>query len=135
MKNGLIGKTDYDFSRALLELENLMDGASIKFILIGEIAKRLKEGLKLDGLEKIEVAVPKLQLSEYAISALKNLAILRKIGEDWQHPVLNGIPIEIKIIERKYKFFKYPDRVVHWGGYFNIPNPMNVYWKTRFLIK
>ena len=48
-KNGLTGKTDYDFSRALLELENLMDGASIKFILIGDVADRLKKEQKLDG--------------------------------------------------------------------------------------
>ena len=130
-KNGLTGKTDYDFSRALLELENLMDGASIKFILLGEVAKRLKEEQKLDGLEKIEVGVPKLQLSEYARSALKTL--IKK--DDWQHLEFNGIPIEIKVIERKYKFFKFPDRAVHWGGWFNVPNPMDVYWKSRFLVR
>ena len=129
-KNGLTGKTDQDFSKALWELENLMDGCSVKFILLGDIAKRLKDGLKLDGLTKIEVGVPKLQLSKYAVSSLRTLK-----GENWQHLEFNGIPIEIKIVQRKYKFFKFPDKAVHWGGWFNIPNPMDTYWKSRFLVR
>jgi hypothetical protein len=46
-----------------------------------------------------------------------------------------GVPIEIKIIKKHYKFFEHPDNVFYMADEYKIPNPWYRYWKSRFLIK
>ena len=52
-----------------------------------------------------------------------------------------GVPVEVKILDRRYNFFKNPDIVYYeYGGRqmaddFRVANPFSKYWPTRFIVR
>ena len=116
---------------------------------MGDTAKGAKEG-KLYG-DKIEIGIKKKYLTRDVMSALKThlqYAVDRgyseymEIGEDMiRYSVKQnksdplGVPVECKVIHRNYQFFKFPDTVVYNYDEFKTPNPLDKYYKARFIIR
>ena len=57
------------------------------------------------------------------------------VGENYISLELEGVPVEVKIIKRKYTFFKNPDIVIYGPEEYQLPNPMGVYQKSRYLVR
>ena len=47
----------------------------------------------------------------------------------------NGVPVEIKILKRRYNFFENYDPVTYNYDDFKLANPFEKYWKARFLLQ
>ena len=127
----------FDYLNTLEELEYIFEGAMIPFVLLGETARRVKEGELLEGIEVLEIGVLKNTMSAYVESTFKD-----RLG-DWKNKVVdvvlsyNGksIPVSIKFVERNYKFFENLDQKFYFSGNQKIANPFDKYWKIRNLIK
>lgn len=137
MKNYMKDIKQFDYLNTLEELEYIFEGAMIPFVLLGETARRVKEGELLEGIEVLEIGVLKNTMSAYVERTFKD-----RWG-DWKNKVVdvvlsyNGksIPVSIKFVERNYKFFENLDQKFYFSGNQKIANPFDKYWKIRNLIK
>lgn len=127
-KNKPTGKTAMDYLKALRKAEELLDKGVMPWILLGQTAKQVREG-SLHDIQKIEIGILRKDLGEFTENMLKTFG-----GKEWQKFEAEGVPIEIRIIEKKYGFFNYPDKVWYYGTQFLTPNPFDKYWKMRNLI-
>lgn len=107
-----------------------------------DTARGIKDGsLKSD---KITGAIPVRYLTPEAKSAIKAQLDYwqdRKISEPytmddkiikWSY---KGVPVELKILKRRYKFFEYLDSVHYNYDDYKLPNPFEKYWKARFIVQ
>lgn len=89
--------------------------------------------------EKINVGVLVSEWTEQRQSMFDVLVENMRIGleENGNNKVLtfDGVPVHMKIIERKYKFFEKPDVRFFGVNEFLIPNPLDGYLKSQHLIK
>ena len=125
---------------ALMHIFDMFDAAHVQFVVLGDLAKCLHDksievfdpDLKAD---KVIIGVKEGELSEYAISTMKSFYSdeLKKEDYGWSMSFEN-VPIQIKVIKKKFKFMERPDvRTLATEG-FNIPNPFESYWKARYFI-
>jgi hypothetical protein len=127
-----LGKKHEKYLRALNTLDYYFEGAMIPYILLGETAQKMKDQEDLDDLERLEIGVDKRTLSRYSSNTLRD-----RFGVGWvnkEHEV-DGMKVFIKLIEKKYRFFKFLDKIPYWGASFHIANPFEKYWKARSLVK
>ena len=125
---------------ALLHVFDMFDAAHVQFVVLGDLAKCLHDksievfdpDLKAD---KVIIGVKEGELSEYAISTMKSFYSDELKEEDYGWAMsFENVPIQIKVIKKKFKFMERPDvRTLATEG-FNIPNPFENYWKSRFFI-
>jgi len=117
---------------ALNTLDYYFEGAMIPYVLLKDTAKAIKGVEDLDKLERLEIGVIEKNLSKYSRNTLRD-----RLGEDWadKEHTIEGIKVYIRLIKKRYGFFKYLDKIPYWGGSFHIANPFEKYWKARFLVK
>ena len=127
-----LGKRQEDYLKALNTLDYYFEGAMLPYILLGETAKRMREQGYLDDLERIEIGVWERDLNKYARNTLRD-----RMGEDWMNKehIIEGCVVFIKLIKRKYEFFKRLDTIPYWGGSFHTANPFDKYWKARYIVQ
>jgi len=119
--------------QALAIAEDLLIRAQIPFIVLGKTLEGvLKESLEGD---KIELGVRKRYLTKDTLGLLKLVMPGLKVEEnllsfDWE-----GVPVEIKIINRNYKCLENPDKVFYKVTEYFIPNPVDDYLKIKQLIR
>src|SRR4030067_2738221 len=121
-----ISKKQFNYLKALNTLDYYFEGMMIPYILLGESAKLIKEQSDLSNLDRLEIGVADKSLSKYSRSLLKMW-----FGEEWadnEHEI-EGIKVYLKLIKRRYGFFKFLDKIPYWGGSFHIANPFSKYWK------
>ena len=127
----------FDWTNTLEELEFIFEGCAIPFVLLGESARRVKDVKDLAGIESLEIGVLKRTMNEFIERTLK-----ARWG-DWKNQTVDvtltysgqKMPVNIKYIERKYKFFENLDTVPYFGGMQRLANPFETYWKSRHLVK
>ena len=109
-----------------------------------DTAKTIKEqdGSFLGG--KITAAIHIRNLTKDVKSAIKAQLDYwqdRKISEPY---VMNdnviswtykGIPVELKILKRRYNFFNNPNPVSYNYDDYKLANPFDRYWKARFIVR
>ena len=122
--------------KSLLGLDDLMArmAASENYFLLGDTAREVKEGALLTG-EKIEAGLEERYLNPEARSTLQTFFPNATVGENYISLELEGVPVEVKIIKRKYTFFKNPDILIYGPEEYQLPNPMDVYQKSRYLVR
>ena len=86
----------------------------------------------------IDVGIEKRYLTKEVMSTFKTYrpnAIITERGMTYisQYETCD-VPIRIKFIGRKYKFFEHPDTAFYLAGNYKIPNPFDNYYKARFII-
>lgn len=124
--------TEADCVGALGQLEDLLDRALLvpsDWCVLGEAAKKLRNHENFEGLDKIEVAIPERKMNKFVEGVFKTIA-----GENWAEQEYRGIPLKIKIIKGKFKFFDHIDLQPLVGASYGIPNPFNEYWKVRGIV-
>lgn len=133
------GKSPEDLDKALLFVDDLLDRMLCPYVLAGETLKSVIGG-QVDG-DKIEVIVLRKHFGEEARSVFGSCMsmIYKKKEIKEKGGCLNleheGVPIEIKIVDRKYGFLKQPDMIYYKYDMFKIPNPWLAYWKVRGIVK
>jgi len=121
--------------QALLEFENIMYRCLLQdnFPLLKETALQVAKGYPLTG-DHLDVGIPKKYLSKEVQDTLKEYCKVEDPTKDFTTTVL-GVPVNVKIINRKYNYFENTDRVFYHYDNFNVPNPIDSYMKARYLIK
>lgn len=121
--------------KALLDSFDLMRRILLETtcIVLGETAKCIYEnrGLNCDG---IDLGIEKRYLGPEVLSTLKDWATQEITDNGFTYEV-EGVPVRVKFIQRKYHFFKYPDMRFYGPETYKIPNPFSAYYKMRHLIK
>jgi len=129
--------SDQLLEQALLDVEDLMERSLTSYIVVGEVAKCMVEKKLLDA-NKVEVVVKPHGMIEEARRTIKTFFFEGDgLVEDdkGMHYTKNGVPVYIHLLKRKYKFFKNPDRVVYNYADYLIPNPFDLYWKSRHFVR
>lgn len=131
------GRSPEELDQALAIAEDLLFRAQIPFIVLGETLLGVLEE-KLTG-DKIELGIHKRYLTGSTKSMLEIITKMFdhefKMDEDKITLKYNEIPIEIKIINRKYDCLENPDTRFYKVTEYLIPNPISDYIKIRGLIK
>ena len=115
-----------------MDLEDIMERAMCPYILTLDTARCVKESIPLEG-NKITCVVKYNEATKYKRSTFTSYSKAEVTDEGFVYE-LNGVPIEINFIKKEYKFFEYPDSKTYMAGFYLLPNPFNVYWRSRFLI-
>lgn len=122
-------------NKALFDFEDLMERCLSSFLVLGQTAWDISTGLGLTG-DKVEVGIQTKYLTPEVLSTIKTykgIDLDKDMGL-WEYEV-DGVPVRVKLIKRKYKFFANPEMKFYWGGDYQLPNPMGDYWKSRFIVR
>ena len=131
----LAGKNDEEsVNLALQHVQDIMDRIGIPYLLLGDVVDGITKRNSLSNVEKVEIGIEQRYLIPEVISSLKTL--MGDIKTDYGYGYLfDKIPVEIKIIKRRYKFFEHPDTVIYRRQDYRIPNPVDGYLKARWIIQ
>lgn len=135
--NGKIGKvfTSEELLVALRNIEDLMDRLLTPYFLLGKTAEAAKFGRFLEG-DGIDIGIKSTALTQYVYDILNSeLNLSAEQVKDGFEYMVGQVPIRVKVYSRDYYFFKYPDHIVYQYGTYQIANPWDKYWKSRFLIR
>ena len=137
MTNGESGKqfNSEDLQKALLSVEDLMDQLLTPYFLLGKTAECVKYDRLLEG-DGIDVGIRDKSLTQYVYDILRDQFKFQPedVQKGFEYKV-GEVPVRIKVYTRNYHFFKYPDHVVYQFGTYALPNPFEIYWKARGLIR
>ena|SRR3990167_9078314 len=135
------GKTFNEINDALRALWDLMEFYVWHPTL--ETAAAIKYN-DVSSLKRITGAIHQRHLTKEVQSAIKTQLDYwqdRKISEPYTMDdkyirwTYKGIPIELKILQIRWKFFDYFDPINYNFDDYKLGNPFSVYWKTRFLVR
>lgn len=131
-KNGQFSEDSLNM--ALRHVQDLLEKITVPYMLLGDVVEGITKRDSLVGSKKIEVGIEEKYLIPEILSSLKteigNIETPYGFGY-----LFDKIPVEIKIIKRKYKFFKYPDLIMYRLQEYRIPNPVNDYLKARWIVR
>ena len=125
-----------ELNKALFDFEDLMERCLTPFMILDETANCLNDrGRLLDG-DRVSVGVEVRYLTPEVLSTIETYkgVKLDKEQKSWMYMV-DEVPVVVKLIHRKYKFFENPDRKFYFGGDYLCPNPFDRYYKSRFIIQ
>lgn len=127
--------THQQILNALYFLEDMMDRAGLPFFLLEGAAKQVKDDVPYLSLNQIDAGIDE-QLVQESGKAMLRLALPSiEIDQNTISFECDSVPVVIWIIHKNWKFFKNPDTVFYSTCNFQIPNPFDRYWKSRFLIR
>ena len=129
--------TGEQINKALFWIDDTLDRSQIPYLLGGDLARQLfdnDDAGKEIIADKIELITHERYVTKDTFGLLKTfipwLELDKKILLEYE-----GVPIEIKVLKRKYKFFSNPDLRFYMRDEYQVPNPFNNYWKARFIIQ
>ena len=136
--NGTNGRqfNSEELKEGLFFVEDLMDQLLTPYFLHNKTAYSVKHNMLLEG-NGIDVLIRDKSFTQYVYDILADKFKLTKdqVKNGFELKSVSGVPIRINVYTRDYKFFKYPDHVVYEFGTYQLANPFDVYWKSRFLIR
>ena len=136
-KTGKIGKqyTEEELNLALREVEDLMDQLLTPYFVGGLVGYCLRKKMIIEG-DGVDIWIRDKSITQYVEDILKGYNFdPQTLKNGFEYKASNSVPIRVKVYTRNYYFFKYPDHVVYNFGTYQLPNPFDIYWKTRFLIR
>jgi hypothetical protein len=130
---------DIEVRDALRWVTDVLECSQIPFFVLGDLVLPMIEDKPAE-VEKVEIGVLKNSWNDTTKSLLKTFFLRTPFeGIDLDTQILkldfNGVPIEVKVIQRNYEFFKNLDTSYYWTDEYKIPNPWAKYLKSRYLIK
>ena len=131
-------KSDFssdELYKALMNVEDLMDQLLTPYFLLGKTADCVKHDRLLEG-DGIDIGIRNKSFTQYVYDILQDQFKLQpeEVNKGFEYKV-GEVPVRIKVYTRDYYFFKYPDHVVYQFGTYQLPNPFDVYWKARGLVR
>ena len=130
------GKTfgKWELQEALFNIYDTLQRGMVKFVLLGDIANCLyNKDEELKG-NKIVIGVKRHDMTEYAKSTFRSFAPHLDEFEGGYRTEYKGIPVEIQVIDKNWKFLERPDVRFLYNEEFYIPNPFKNYWKVKQLV-
>jgi len=133
---------------ALLHLQDQLERSSLNYIVLGDVAKQLKE--QNDALimtDKVEVAILRRHYTVSGSKMFNQLIMNNDYIDKVEYIDINGkprritymykgeAPIVIRIIDTNWQFLQNPDKVFYRISEFPIPNPFKKYWEVKALVK
>ena len=129
--------TGEQINKALFWIDDTLDRSQIPYLLGGELARQLfdnEDAGKFIVADKIELITHERYVTKDTFGLLKTF--IPWVEKDKVIKLeYEGVPIEIKVLKRKYKFFEYPDLKFYMRDEYQIPNPFERYYKARFIIQ
>lgn len=131
---GTNGVTKTELDKALRETHDLFVDRCLllNFLVLGDTAEGIRQG-ELYG-DKIEVGVEKRYFTEELLRSLELNGIEKTEKGNYKFTV-GEVPIFIKLIKKKYKFFENPDFAFYMGDTFYFGNPYEKYKRVSKLIR
>ena len=126
-----------EIQEALNFVDDLMARAVIQtsYLSLGDVGRAIKENTEFDGQE-LEFGVERRYVTPEVLFTFKSYTPQDTIfTEDGFNYKVGRVPIKVKFINRRYEFFKYPEKLVYKAGEFQIPNPFGKYFKARWIIR
>ena len=130
--------TDAELRKALFAFQDLMERLQCPFYPLRQTASEVYHETELTG-DKLYFGVKNIEWTEKRQSMFNILVDQIRfeckdtpIGYDL---VLEGVPIEFRIIKRRYSFFDKPEIRFFGVTEFLIPNPLDKYLKAQYIIK
>lgn len=113
-----------------------------RYVLLGETGRAAKDDKPLEKAP-LEVGIFKNDFtpevrSLFTAAALRDVAvpiIVNEIDDKHIDLTFRGVPVKVKIIQRKYEFFKNLDQVIYAYEDFQVANPFESYFKARYIIQ
>ena len=130
------GFSSEQLNSALLELDDLFTRVGLVniYLLIGQTGRAVKDGADLSG-DRLEVSIPAKTVTPEVKSNLKIYAPGLVETDKGFGFTVNGIPVDVRVIQRNYKFFQYPEPIIYKYEDYQLPNPFEGYWKSRHLVR
>lgn len=135
------GFNPLDVDEALRWVDDTFKRMLCPYVLLGQTARDIVDAPPtVDGghltSNEVEVGVEKKNLTKEVLSTLKVLIPDIELGKDGNYRFeYSGVPVLIRVIEKKYKYLKTTDIKFYLADEYRIPNPFEDYWKARGLIK
>ena len=132
-------RTDH-LEKALLDVDDLMIRSLLQnvYLTLLDTAKAFKDQIGLYG-DGIDIGIEKRYLTHEVMSTFKSPIIMKHRPSQWTDSgfvyYVGEVPVRVKFINRNYGFFRNPDVKFYLAEEYQIPNPFDNYWKTRFLIQ
>lgn len=128
---------DTELMRALYDVQDILERALCPFVLLQDTAQSIKERGYLAG-DGVYVGVQKKHVTKQVLSTIKFYLDHSKRGteirEDGFDYEVNGVPVHVKFITRKYKFLENLDFRFYMANEYRIPNPWDEYYRVRNLV-
>ena len=137
LKNGQNGSSSPKFTheqllKALHNVEDLFESLMAPFVLMGETAQQVASDSELSG-SSIVCGVRNLEVRESVLSTLKTKGI--EVQPNGFTYYVDTVPVHVKFIRNRYKFFEFPDKKMYQYGDYYLPNPFEEYWEMRWMIR
>lgn len=125
-----------DLHDALMHVQDMMLRASIKWVLVGDLAEQVySTDIPLLSADLVEVVVMRNQMARSALSMLQTV-----VGDHtwddkyfkWEH---KGVPIEVKVIDGGYGVFDNPEKTIYTTEEVWLPNPFHVWLNIKDKIR
>lgn len=120
---------------ALYYLEDTMERANIPFFLLEGAARQVHDEVPYLSLNQIDAGIPKRYVQESGKAMIKLVIPSVYIDQNTISFEWDKVPIVLWIIHKEWKFFKNTDTKFYGVANFQVPNPFDKYWRSRFLIK
>ena len=65
----------------------------------------------------------------------RNISDPYEMTDDYIKWTYKGVPVELKILKRRYSFFNNPDPVTYNYDDYKLANPFDKYWPARFIVR
>lgn len=133
----LIKFSQDEVNAALYNVDDLMSRALIQtvYLAFADIGRAIKENVDFDGQE-LEFGVERRYVTPEVLFVFKSYTPPEaEFTEDGFSYKVGRVPVEIKFVSRRYKFFEHPEKLIYKAGEFQIPNPFDKYFKARWIIR
>ncbi len=111
-----------------------MDRLATQFVILGDVAYKALNYEEIFA-KKVQVAVFKTDMQTFKVGTFKMLAPKAVFEDNKILLEFEDVPIEVKLLEKKYTFIKYPNRIPFFHATYFIPNQFEKYWKMRNLLR
>lgn len=125
---------------AIQDIYDIQEKTNIPFIILGDLAKTIKDKIDYYDGEKIEFGFKASALVPEIRSLFKTWGFEEtEYGYKYNFtPPIKWdikIPVEIHCFKRHYTFFDNPDIGFFGVDEYRLPNPFDIYWKVRGVIQ
>lgn len=110
--------------------KNVLDGCSIPFIVLGDIAFQIYHNLPLSS-PQITLGIMKRHAVPSQTSLLRVLEPKIEVTTDGWRIMYHNYPVRMKVLTKDYETLRDPDQAFYWTEAWRIPNPFAAYWRSK----
>jgi hypothetical protein len=124
-------------TKALFSFQDLMERVNCPFMPLKNTAKEVYDDGKLT--DEVHVGILSNEWTKQRQGMfnilLENMDIKNETTGNKIRLEFDGVPVNLTIIKRKYKFFEKPEIRFFGVNEFLLPNPLDKYLKAQYLIR